>query len=251
MDHHRRGFARPAPPAFAASTAASGGGGGGAGYLPASAPAYHAAPAPHAYHHGLPVPPAGYHMPGASGYYGGAPAPAAAASFRAHHHHVAAAEGRAPAPAPSSRMDAAEYARMRESAAVGSSASIKPPAADAAAAATDADFKSYVLYVHRADARSPACVRALEALTRNPRMKLDTLIQDMEDLAAVPAWLDSAPTLVVRAERRAYKGDAAVEYIVEHVPAGAHAGAGRQRTGRRGGGGNAWAARNAWDGTDD
>lgn len=146
-------------------------------------------------------------------------------------------------------MDAAEYARMREAAA--SAGLAKPPPADAAAAATDADFKSYVLYVHRADMRTPACTQALEALTRNPRMKLDTLIQDVEDLTTVPGWLDAVPTLVVRGERRAYKADAAIEYIGAHIPVGAHAGAGRQRTGRRGGGGNAWASKNAWDGTDD
>lgn len=85
---------------------------------------------------------------------------------------------------------------------------------------TDADFKSFVLYVHGAASRSPECIRALEALTTNPNMKLDTLIQDVDALPMRPQWLSSVPCLVVKAERRALTADACVAFIASHKARG-------------------------------
>ena len=107
--------------------------------------------------------------------------------------------------------EASEYANSRSHAAIQN----KPMGAPEPA--TDADFKSYVLYVTPAAKRSQNCRKALEALALNPSMKIDTLIQDVEALASKPTWLDSAPCLVVKSERRAFKDEAAVKWILENV----------------------------------
>lgn len=81
--------------------------------------------------------------------------------------------------------------------------------------ATDADFKSFVLYVNASEKRSSNCIQALEALAGNPSMKLDTLIQDVDALPSRPSWLDSVPCIVVKSERRAIKDEACIKFIVE------------------------------------
>ena len=82
--------------------------------------------------------------------------------------------------------------------------------------ATDADFKSYVLYVDSAQNRSALCIKCLDALSSNPAMKKDTLIQVVESLAQKPAWLLKTPCLVIKNERRALKEDDCVSYILEN-----------------------------------
>lgn len=82
--------------------------------------------------------------------------------------------------------------------------------------ATDADFKSYVLYVDGPSNRSALCIKCLDALSSNPAMKKDTLIQVVESLAQKPTWLQKTPCLVIKDERRALKEDACVAYILEN-----------------------------------
>jgi hypothetical protein len=78
---------------------------------------------------------------------------------------------------------------------------------------TDGDFKSYVLYIHSGEKRTPYCLQALEALTANPKMKLDTLIQDVDALPTRPVWLETVPCIVIKSEKRALKESAAIDYI--------------------------------------
>lgn len=86
---------------------------------------------------------------------------------------------------------------------------------------TDGDFKSFVLYVHSPSKRTPLCFKALEVLTDNSAMKKDTLILDFDGLQSRPTWLEDAPCLVIKADRKALKGDAAIQYIQSHVQKGA------------------------------
>jgi hypothetical protein len=104
----------------------------------------------------------------------------------------------------------AEKALARTNSAVQS----KPPSA--AEPSTDADFKSFILYVSSADKRSAQCIKALEALSLNSSMKLDTLIQDVDALASRPTWLDSVPCIVIKSEKKALKDDACVRFIIEN-----------------------------------
>jgi len=105
--------------------------------------------------------------------------------------------------------EVSQYAHSRSQAAVQS----KPVPTDSM---TDADFKSYVLYVNSASKRSAACTRALEALSANPNMKIDTLIQDVDALHSKPSWLEAVPCLVVKSEKKAYKDEAAIAWILDH-----------------------------------
>ena len=92
----------------------------------------------------------------------------------------------------------------------------KPPAM--APPPTDSDFKEFVLYVTPGDS---GCARALEALSTNREMKLDTLIQDVTALPARPVWLDVVPLLAVKTERKAYKAAACIDFIAGYKRRGA------------------------------
>lgn len=107
------------------------------------------------------------------------------------------------------RNNFAEKALARSASAVQS----KPSAA--AEPSTDADFKSFVLYVSSADKRSAQCIKALEALSHNSSMKLDTLIQDVDALPSRPSWLDTVPLIVVKSEKKALKDEACIKFILD------------------------------------
>ena len=106
-----------------------------------------------------------------------------------------------------SKSKVAEFAqdRIREGLQTKPSGREEPP--------TDGDFKSFVLYVYSGAKRTPECFKALEALSRNPTMKLNTLIQDVDSLLSKPTWLSIVPCLVIKDEKRALAGDGAIEYI--------------------------------------
>jgi hypothetical protein len=86
---------------------------------------------------------------------------------------------------------------------------------------SDYDFKQFVLYVNDKDKRTPQCLSALAALSQNPEMKKETLVQDFGSLVTVPPWLNSVPCLVVKSERRAFKDDACIKYIKDYKHKGA------------------------------
>jgi hypothetical protein len=93
---------------------------------------------------------------------------------------------------------------------------------------TDSDFKSYVLYVASADKRDAVSVKALDALSANSGLKLDTMIQITDNLLEKPNWMSVLPVIVSKSEKRAYSGPACVEFIAQaksSIP---------QRTKRRG-----------------
>lgn len=109
--------------------------------------------------------------------------------------------------------EAADYAHERSLTAVQSKPSNEPP--------TDADFKSFILYVNSHSQRSSVCTKALEALSSNPEMKKCTLIQDVDALSSRPVWLETVPCLVLKSERRALKDEACIQFIHEYVCKGA------------------------------
>ncbi len=105
----------------------------------------------------------------------------------------------------------ANYAQQRSQSAL----QVTKPAENSEPA-TDADFKSYVLYVDAVQNRSTLCMKCLDALSSNPAMKKDTLIQVVESLAQKPEWLQKTPCLVIKNERRALKEEDCVAYILEN-----------------------------------
>ena len=80
---------------------------------------------------------------------------------------------------------------------------------------TDSDFKSYVFYVPAADKRDILCVKALDALSANPGLKLDTLIVITDNLRERPTWMTVLPVMVNKSEKRAYSGQACVDFIAQ------------------------------------
>lgn len=90
-----------------------------------------------------------------------------------------------------------------------SKASLPPPTAPV----TDADFKLYLLYVECPEQRTTLSTQVINALSAKPAMKMHTLIQHTSDLVSLPAWLDTIPCLVLKEEKKAMKGHAAIEFI--------------------------------------
>jgi hypothetical protein len=80
---------------------------------------------------------------------------------------------------------------------------------------TDSDFKAYVLYVPSSEKRDPLSVKALDTLTANPGLKLETMIQITDNLREKPAWMSVLPVIVSKTEKRAYSGAACVEFIAQ------------------------------------
>ena len=79
---------------------------------------------------------------------------------------------------------------------------------------SDSDFKSFVMYIPAIERRDNLSNQALTALVGNPGMKVDTMIQIVDQLRTRPAWLDTLPCLVVKSEKRVYKGSACVDFIL-------------------------------------
>lgn len=80
---------------------------------------------------------------------------------------------------------------------------------------TESDLKMFVLYLSATN-RDELSVKALEALAKNPKFKLHTRIQNVEDLKEKPQWMKTFPMLVVKEEKKAYGGQECISFITNY-----------------------------------
>ena len=80
----------------------------------------------------------------------------------------------------------------------------------------DSDFKKYILYVSlSSQSRDAMTTKVLDTLAKNPKFKLHTHIQNVDNLSSRPSWLQSLPTLAVKEERKAFVGEDCIKKIQE------------------------------------
>ena len=80
----------------------------------------------------------------------------------------------------------------------------------------DSDFKKYILYVSLdAEKRDALTTKVLECLSKNPKFKLQTHIQNVDHLSSRPSWLQTLPTLALKEERKAFVGEDCIRKITQ------------------------------------